>query len=416
MKNYATGEFPTLYKINKIGKINSWNIKFEIRNSTKIIISFKQNAPHGKEQIVYQTHNTTKEKDVYKLVHTIWKRKKREGYKDVEIPKGESFEKVVRSKIPVDLTDSDGRKIPMKAQPFKENKFTYPAILQPKINGLRGIVIRSEEEGLFKKTKTEIYSNRNKKYPVNSIINQIDSKFNDIGKTVSLECGTYIDVNDISFDGELYKHGVPLQEIRHRVHSGKDIDFYIFDIACSDMIQRTRLSVLSYIFNNTYTFLNKHIDGKINIEDTLNHIKGNLYLVKSFLVDSDEQAREISDIFIELGYEGGILRSFDGLYSYGRRSHDLMKFKKYYVTNVKIVDVIKADQDNYKDKPLAIFVCENDLNKELFKINPKGIKINRVKILENKERYIGQFIPIKFYERTKDKKPFNANVLENPKI
>jgi hypothetical protein len=413
--NTNDGHFPALYKRIANNKVIKWSVYFTITQQVDVYITVS--VLNGYTRIYTQSYSVRPLKQVIALVTTIWNKKKREGYKEISILDNDEYSSAM-AQLSAKLTDADGRKIPMKAMPFKENKFSYPALMQPKLNGLRGICLQEVDQGLFSERKMAMYSNKNTKYDISAVTEFLNSTVNNISSN-KFKYIYQIDVLDVAFDGELYVHGVKLQELRHRLHSSKTIDYYIFDIAVDGITQEVRFEILDYIFPLGDTFYTD-IKG-ITLKDTRRLLSSHsddtdIYTLAAFQVNSDQEAREMADRFIELGYEGGILRSVDGEYKFGKRSHDLMKFKRYLTTFVTIIDVIPAEQDTWRDEPIAKFKCLNDKNKKTFIINPEGTKANRLQILKDKDKYIGKKVLIKFFERTTDNVPFHANVIENPKL
>ena len=402
-------KFPTIFRVSK-ERISSYSIEVELDKKAVIKTKYKLSYPDGISKEYDKYFNITSPEKLHSIAKTLWNKKKRQGYKEVKVQVGQDKISCILNQVSEVRTDENKSIIPMKAQPFKSNKIGYPAIIQPKFNGLRGIVSNVVEAGLFTEKKIKFKSNNNKLFN----LPELEVAVSNIINSISSDSLKGINIDNIAFDGELYLHKTLLQEIRSNIYNNKRVDYYIFDLAVLDIPQQDRFSLLSTIFNRRKSGISKR---QINSFQDISKViyKGknnNIRLVNNFIVESEEEARNMAEQFIALGFEGGILRSLDGMYKSGKRSHDLMKFKKSKIAKVKILDVIPTKHDTYLGHPIAVFVCENDLNTEVFSVTPAGEKITRKNILDRKDKYIGKEIYIKFYERTAKKVPFHANEIK----
>ena len=104
---------------------------------------------------------------------------------------------------------------------------------------------------------------------------------------------------DIILDGELYKHGVPLQVIngearRHGDMYSKDswLEYHVYDIVDPLLTQRERFGVLD------------NIEAEHWLESK--HVK----FVGYDIVNSMDKVKEFHDIYVSEGYEGAIVLGF----------------------------------------------------------------------------------------------------------
>jgi ATP-dependent DNA ligase len=110
--------------------------------------------------------------------------------------------------------------------------------------------------------------------------------------------------------------------------------------------------------------------------------------------------------YIREGYEGVMFRSLNGLYAPGKRSRDLLKYKRWYDNEFLIVSIIDS-----RDNPgQAVFVCKNDLNSETFKVVPEGSREQKAAYFDNRVQYIGKKLTVRYFDRTPKPKevPFHA--------
>jgi ATP-dependent DNA ligase len=230
----------------------------------------------------------------------------------------------LENNLPKYNTDANNNLKPMKCQPFKEKSMQYPAIIQPKLNGLRA-VIRWEEwiegEGMFA-TKVEGAKIRTKEgleYVLPHITNQFEKK------------DFFEDGIEYVFDGELYKHGMPLNEIKASCpmtnsrgtvsisrNDPSEIEFHIFDLAIPDMPQQSRITKL----------------GELEL------VRNKIVIVTHDYIYTDKEAYERRDIAISNGYEGIVIRNIHEEYAFGFRPSFIRKFKTHIDSEFLIVDLI----------------------------------------------------------------------------
>lgn len=190
-------------------------------------------------------------------------------------------------------------------------------------------------------------------------------------------------------DGELYAHGVPLQTIISWVKKNKpesaQLQYIIYDvpIVCDD---------------DTLSFTQR-----LNELDDINLISNCLVKCETVLVSTPEEAQELEQQYVSEGYEGAIVRKASGLYQFGYRSSELIKFKSFQDDEFEVVDCIDGVG---KFVGHAVFVCKNNMNDNTFKVVPLGSMEQRKLYFDNKQNYIGQKLTIKFFNRTSEGIPF----------
>jgi DNA ligase-1 len=278
--------------------------------------------------------------------------------------------------------DANNNDKPMLAQKFVHGKFNYPAIIQPKLNGVRAeLGMRIKLDGLFGNYE-EVYiiSREGKEYQVPAGIKKDYLDF--VAKNKYFR--------DTKWDGEIYLHGTHLQDIVSAIKKPNkltdDLEFWCYDIK-SDESQITRSATIIKLMSG-YRYIT---------------------VVTTDTVDNDNNANKLADRFILLGFEGAILRDMHAPYQYGKRTKYLQKIKRHHDSEFLLVDVIDSGKDNYNGKPIGMFVCKNDLTDATFKVTPEASKKERCDYLNYKNQYIGKNITVRYRERTKDQLPFHAN-------
>lgn len=189
-------------------------------------------------------------------------------------------------------------------------------------------------------------------------------------------------IGDIVFDGELYIHGKPLQEI---VSLAKDyredsvaLEYHIYDIPVNSSGND------ALIFQERAELLN---DIPVN---SIIHAVSTEYIHDVF---------KQSLAHLQLGYEGSILRDPNGLYLWGYRSSGLLKLKKFQDGEF---EVIGMEDGKGKMQGKAILICQNDINDKAFKVVPKITMEERAHMWQNKNDYIGKRYTVKYFDRTND--------------
>ena len=109
--------------------------------------------------------------------------------------------------------------------------------------------------------------------------------------------------------------------------------------------------------------------------------------------------------FIDLGFEGLILRNPSAEYQFGKRNQAMFKFKKVDDGKFIIVDITSE----HKRSDLPLFVLRNDINDELFECSINKPQDVQREIFANKENYIGKYMLVEFRARSGvNQVPFHA--------
>lgn len=295
--------------------------------------------------------------------------------------------------LPVNRTTSEGVILPMLAKAYDDKVFnrcpTY--IGQWKINGLRCLVKVIKNIGnLFQPFRLQFQSREGEIW--NSLPTLEDYLLHVIPQNVLIE----LYQNDIALDGEVYlPGGYDINQINHFVKDStcvenKALQFWCYDIAVEDTIQCNRNNfILNRFYNNVRVFTNKHA----HYDNTERFI-----VLPTFEIDNHESARVARDTFIDLGFEGLILRNPNTEYDFGKRRVGIMvKYKKardgvFVVVDIKPEGVRRAD--------IPILVCKNDINDELFEVHLSEPLEYQRRVLNLKNNYIGKQVNIEYGERS----------------
>ena len=295
--------------------------------------------------------------------------------------------------LPVNRTTSDGVILPMLAKGYDSKVFDRCPIYigQWKINGLRCLIKVIKNIGdLFKPFSLQFQSREGEIW--NSLPTLEDYLLHVIPQNVLIE----LYQNDIALDGEVYlPGGYTINQINHFVKDptcveNKALQFWCYDIAAEDILQYNRNNfILNKFHDNVKVFADK--DSHYNNTERF-------IVLPTYEVGDDWEAKNARNSFIDLGFEGLILRNPNAEYDFGKRRVGIMvKYKKpedgiFVVVDIKPEGVRRAD--------IPILVCKNDINDELFKVHlSNSLSFQRI-VLENKDKYIGKQVNIEFGERS----------------
>lgn len=217
------------------------------------------------------------------------------------------------------------------------------------------------------------------------------------------------------WDGEIYFHGIELQNIvsavkrtdtqgeidkcRRKLEKlcGGDQDAFVeaqAEMAEAVIIHDLRPKLEFHIFDvhSDAKFIDRltALDELTGIPVVSPCIQVTQYL---WVADADDMKVK-HDQAINEGYEGLMLRNHDGLYESGKRSADLQKYKEFLDSEFEILDVVPDGEDGSR------FVVRNDLNERTFCV-VMGSMAERAEFLKNKELYIGKMLTVRYQSRYK---------------
>ena len=290
---------------------------------------------------------------------------------------------------------NNGNILPMLAKTYTSNvwKKTSCMLGQWKINGLRCFITAYKGDTIFNPVRLKFQSREGIVW--NTLTALEDYLFDSLSADI---IQNMLDDN-WALDGEIYLPGYSVNEINHFVKDPNDIhnkllQFWCYDIAIPEMVQhkrdRIRLDIKPFtIFDSK----DKHLNNKKQ-----------LVILPTYHICNDTDAYAWRDKFIDLGFEGLILRNPDVDYQYGRRRAGYMeKFKTKTDGKFEIVDIQPERKRN-----LPIITCRNDINDSTFETRFSMPHDKQEYILNHKEDYIGKFVFISYGERSGvEKVPFH---------
>lgn len=390
-------EYKPLYRRNNLGRPCFWEAKASCSPTQNIIIV--SHGIVGKAIQVEEIHVARNPKDE---VESRYKQKRKQGYKFLDEIKDDNWSTPVKEDalliyletyLPYDRTTADGTLLPMLAKTFNNtnNKIfnkTPIRIGQYKINGLRCIISAKRNNTDMFKPITLRFQSREGTY-WNSLSNLEDYLLTVIPNEF---LNKMID-EDWELDGELYLPGYKVNEINHFVKDpkckeNKFIQYWCYDGIIDDTPQYRRLDILGQVFENkTYEFtsLNNHLNNKERF----------IY-INNYTIENEDDAVKYRNLFIDLGFEGLILRDPDKEYQIGKRNSSMIKFKDVMEGSFKIINIYPEGIS----RNIPLFLCKNDINNETFEVHINGTLKDQEKYLYSKDKFIGKTLYITFGERS----------------
>jgi DNA ligase-1 len=266
------------------------------------------------------------------------------------------------------------RPVPMLAQPYDKHghKIVFPALAQPKLDGVRCIAI-TESDGSI-----TLLTRKGKEFQLlDQIRNAISAQ--------NLPTNVII-------DGELFSDELDFQRVvglvRKKTYKNQaDIDdmgkvklniFDIIDTSRSDLSFLARWKTAQNIVAKDQT--------------------GALSLVPIYKVNNEQDIEALLAKFLAAGDEGVMIRNATSPYEVGKRSYHLQKFKKFLDDEYTIIG---AEEGKGNDIGTVVWVCETPQGLP-FKVRPKGTRSERQDWYRNRDQYIGKGLTVKYQELTND--------------
>lgn len=401
-------KFVYLYRKNNHGEPCYWCIR---KNSNTTI-----EVQHGIILAKAITENfLVTMKNIDTEIQSRINKKRKEGYKylyeikdNIESPVEEgTFNQTLyyflKAYLPDIRTAADSTMLPMLAKAydnsnnklFKKTDYYYG---QWKINGLRCFISAKENQGnIFRPISLDFQSREGTHW--NTLVHLEDYLLEVLPKDLLYEMIN----NDFILDGELYLPGHTVNEINHFVKDAKCkenkyLQYWCYDIAIQETIQKSRFVVRDMMIGS-------FVKGFNLAEDHLEN-KDRFVVLPTYLITNDAEAIISRDKFIDLGFEGLIMRNPDKEYQYGTRNLSMIKFKKSTDGKFVIKDIYP---ESAKRPDVPIFLLYNDINDAEFEVHLGGNMDYQRKILFDKNRYIGKLMYVEYGERSGiSKVPFHV--------
>jgi DNA ligase-1 len=344
-------KLPVLFTLSKSGKKQSWEIQVvDEGNQSRTIV--KYGFIDGKTTIneritkvgkfIGNINETSHYQQAVNEARSKWNKKKDMLYKEEEFDLINTVQKNLQ--LPKSI-------LPMLALDYEKRgkDIVFPCFVQPKIDGARAIY----RDG-------NMYSRTGKVFPkVAHILDELKN-------------------TNLVIDGELYSYDMTFQEVigaikKNKLES-KKLVYIVYDIIDLENDYHTRLEILGKAvekFKNTL-LINTEVCGK------------------------EKDILKFHDKYVKEGYEGLILRNFNGKYEMKHRSKNLQKFKKFMDEEFEIIG---ATEGSGKEEGLVIWIAKTKDGKT-FTVRPKGSYNERKALFKNAKKHIGKMLTVKYFELT----------------
>ena len=433
--------FPKLYAQDKNGKIKVWIAAvLHSTDKTSATARITHGYINGKQQVSYRdcdsgknigrSNETTPLEQCISETRRKWTDKKEkeaytetkpadcgEGYGDIS---GNDYDDDGESAIPA------GPFLPMLAQTFdpadlaagtkKKKVIKFPCFVQPKLDGLRCVsyVTRTADDA----TAVCLQS-------------RTGAFFTGLPH-IAAALRPYLSQHpNIVIDGELYTDQMPFEELAGLIKKKKitesdvarlkKVKYHVYDIydyTRHDMPYSERLGLLAgavrrcgCVANDAFHSSGTPVAGAassgrmLRSADTTvvatEDAAAAVVLVRTEKVAVLAEFRQLFAEFVEVGYEGIMLRNAAGVYRANYRSNDLQKYKEFLEDEYRIIDFTQGEG---RDAGAVIWVCETADGKE-FSVRPRGTMEQRRDWFNDGASYIGKNLTVVYQELTEEGKP-----------
>jgi ATP-dependent DNA ligase len=197
------------------------------------------------------------------------------------------------------------------------------------------------------------------------------------------------DVNKCTatLDGELYSDELSFQEIVGLVKKAtlKDGD--------AEKVKKIYLCVYDIIIPGT----NKERNAALESMFAATKFKSLRHLPSEPCANI-EQVKAMHNVYVAEGYEGLILRNYDGQYNIGHRSKDLQKYKEFEDSEYAVIGFREGDG---VEKGCVIWTCVTAKGQE-FAVRPRGTQEERRGLYQTGAAYVGKKLTVRYQELTND--------------
>lgn len=289
--------------------------------------------------------------------------------------------------LPKDLSNGNSNLLlPMLAKTYNGNVWKKVSCMygQYKINGLRCIITAYTQNDMFKPIRLRFQSREGIIW--NTLENLSDYILSIIPANIIRDM---ID-GYVALDGEIYLPGYTINQINHFVKDANCVENKLLQFWCYDIMMEGNQA-----HRNMYRYHIKKPTSFNSIKEHYNN-KERLIILHNKYITNDNEAIDARNHFINLGFEGLILRNAKTDYQYGRRRANYMeKFKDAAEGDFIILDIYKE-----KKRDLPILLCKNDINNEKFETRLSVSHIVQQEVLFDSQSYIGKTVHIEYGERS----------------
>lgn len=339
----------TLYGKDTKGGIKQWSVE---------VVGNEVHVTHGKLNGKMQTKVTVCEgKNIGRANETT---PQEQAISEAQSKYKKQMDKLYRPTI--EELSEVGNSLPMLAHDYTKvgHRLQYPCHVSPKLDGVRALCHIVDGTVTFT-------SRGGKEYKVPDHILEALKPLAETGNFV--------------LDGELYLHGMSLQNIVSAVKNEGNPDHYRMQYHVFDVPSNEAWRLRYYKLLELYT--------QFPLESPIKFVQGSV-------VESEDVARGWLAHYMGAGFEGLMLRSLEGVYAYNHRSPDLMKWKEFVDCEAKVTDV-REDKNGE-----GVLTCQLP-DGITFSVKMRGN--HEYRKFENQSRLVGSWITVRYQQLTDDGVP-----------
>lgn len=355
----ASGIFPELFIKDSKGKVRTWKIYVDAVDDIASI-SVESGVVDGK---------CTKKTSWVRKGTNIGRANEKTPFQKAIFDAGNNWQDKYEHNYVLDINDVNNPPefiYPMLALTAK--KQVFPCWAQGKLDGIRAFSIRA---GLpeYNYAPTDMLTSRGGKEL--TTLNHIKSACDEV-------FGTHT-----NHDGEVYLHGVPLQDISGMSKKERDgadtLQYWVYDIPMVGVPFTERLEIMKKVIPDNHPVVK---------------------MVPTYWIETPEELDNLRAFIIEEGFEGVITRTPNGHYGFDNRGKDLMKDKDFQDEEFEIVDYTSEEYDDFGTiRNLVIWICK--AGDYTFNCRPKGTVHNKETLLKNADKQIGKPLTVRFLTKSK---------------
>lgn len=195
-------------------------------------------------------------------------------------------------------------------------------------------------------------------------------------------------------DGELYKHGLSLQQISglvRREEQSPILEFYLYDLMDDTLTFRDRLTLLNEIKDELSLGFNPEQEWG---EDDLK-----IQMVPHEKVSGWLNIEKLHNKYVKEGWEGLVIRDPDAVYIYGGRTNAMIKVKQYLDAEFEITGL----SEGLRDEDMCFTLKTKDGKQ--FKAKPMGSRDVKAAYRQNLSSLIGKMATVKYFYYSDDGTP-----------
>lgn len=378
-------KLPTLYKLDSKNKTRAWSI---IINNDSFwtesgIVGMKMNISKPKfckGKNIGRSNETSPEEQAEAEANAKWEKKTKDGYKN--------------NKSEINLENFYE---PMLAHKYEDRRseLSFPLYCQPKLDGIRCIIKKEGDEVVARTRKGRIIDT----------VPHITKKLK----------GFFLMYPNSVLDGELYNHqfkdnfnkiiSLVRKQKPTRLNSDTDSSFKKKNLDFDNSLEESRKQIEYWIYDAPNI---ADVDEKILFSIRFAHISAqfgdiNEYIkvVPTYEVSTESGLNGVYQQQLHEGFEGQIVR-IDAPYE-NKRSKNLLKRKEFKDAEYLVVEIQEGEGNRVGTA--KNLVCKDINTGKTFNSNIKGTFDYLKEILENKDKYIGKYATIKYFELTPDGVP-----------